>query len=60
MDGIFHYGADSEQYIQDFESKWADYTLQAITDWATKDLTLLLYMLKQENRTFVKSAGTEV
>lgn len=60
MDGIFHYGKDSEQYIHAFEGKWADYILQAIMDWPVKDLTVLLSALKQENRTFVESKGTEV
>lgn len=60
MDGIFHFGKDSEQYIHDFESKWADYALQAIMNWPVKDLTAMLSLLKIENRTFVKSESTEV
>lgn len=60
MDSIFHYGKDSEQYIHAFESKWADYVLQAIMDWPVKDLTALFSALKQGNRTFVESKGTEV
>lgn len=60
MDGIFHYGKDSEPYIHDFESKRADYALQAIMNWSVKDLTAMLSMLKIENRTFVKSEDTEV
>ncbi len=60
MDGIFHYGSDSEQYICDFESKWADYTLQAIKGLTFEDLRALLYMLRQGNRTFEKSERTKV
>ena len=60
MDGIFHYGTDSEQYIHDFESKWADYALQSIIDWTPQDLTMLLCLLKQGDHTFAKSESTEV
>lgn len=60
MEGIFHFGADSEQYIHDFESKWADYALQSLKDWTFEDLKALLCMLKQENRTFEESGHTKV
>lgn len=60
MEAFFHYGNESEQYLQEFERKRADYSIQEVTDFPIEELKALFRMFKGENRTFAELAGGTV